>query len=93
MKKIVRGTHILLLENVICVNIFASEAQNDASLISSDSAFNVAGDRRGEKMEDKIPIEKKDLSQFFAGSHDYLVMLNLYDSAVKIGRASCRERV
>ena len=83
MKKIVRGAHILLLENVICVNIFASEAQNYASLISSDSAFNVAGDRRGEKMEDKIPIEKKDLSQFFAGSHDYLVMLNLYDSAVR----------
>jgi len=26
LKKIVRGAHILLLENVICVNIFASEA-------------------------------------------------------------------
>lgn len=34
-------------------------------------------------MEDKITIEKKDLSQIFAGSHDYLVMLNLYDSAVR----------
>ena len=83
LKKIVRGAHILLLENVICVNIFASEAQNDASLISSDLAFNVADDRRGKKMEDKIPIEKKDLSQIFAGSHEYLVMLNLYDSAVR----------